>query len=49
AGVVVIPGSAFGDEGEGYVRIALVQEPEILRQAARSVADSGILSRKAGE
>ncbi|HBZ81431.1 MULTISPECIES: aminotransferase class I/II-fold pyridoxal phosphate-dependent enzyme [Brevibacillus] len=49
AGVVVIPGGAFGDEGEGYVRIALVQEPEILRQAARSVADSGILSRKAGE
>lgn len=48
AGVVVIPGSAFGDEGEGYVRIALVQSPEVLRQAARSIAESGILTRRAG-
>ncbi|SDW07312.1 aminotransferase class I/II-fold pyridoxal phosphate-dependent enzyme [Paenibacillus sp. PDC88] len=34
-GVVVIPGEAFGSEGEGYVRIALVQEQEILMDAAR--------------
>jgi len=33
AGVVVIPGDAFGKEGEGYVRIALVQEEERLREA----------------
>lgn len=33
-GVAVIPGDAFGSEGEGYVRIALVQEEEALREAA---------------
>ncbi|GIP34357.1 aminotransferase class I/II-fold pyridoxal phosphate-dependent enzyme [Paenibacillus sp. J2TS4] len=30
-GVVVIPGDAFGKEGEGYVRIALVREEEVLK------------------
>lgn len=33
AGVVVIPGDAFGSEGEGYVRIALVQSEERLAEA----------------
>lgn len=37
AGVVVIPGDAFGAEGEGYVRIALVQEEERLREAGRRI------------
>ncbi len=46
AGVVVIPGSAFGEEGEGYVRIALVQTPEVLRLAAQSIYESGILTRR---
>lgn len=46
AGVVVIPGSAFGAEGEGYVRIALVQTPEVLLQAATAIAESGILLEK---
>ncbi|QRG66974.1 aminotransferase class I/II-fold pyridoxal phosphate-dependent enzyme [Brevibacillus choshinensis] len=46
AGVVVIPGSAFGEEGEGYVRIALVQTPEVLRLAAKSIYESGILTRR---
>ncbi|WP_438446579.1 aminotransferase class I/II-fold pyridoxal phosphate-dependent enzyme [Gorillibacterium sp. sgz5001074] len=32
-GVVVIPGDAFGANGEGYVRIALVQEDPDLAQA----------------
>ncbi len=32
-GVLVIPGIAFGSRGEGYVRIALVQEEEVLREA----------------
>ncbi|WP_078551936.1 LL-diaminopimelate aminotransferase [Bacillus alkalicellulosilyticus] len=35
AGVVVTPGHAFGSEGEGYVRIALVQEKENLVEAAK--------------
>ncbi|MFB0847094.1 aminotransferase class I/II-fold pyridoxal phosphate-dependent enzyme [Paenibacillus oleatilyticus] len=37
AGVVVIPGDAFGKEGEGYVRIALVQEEGRLREAVRRI------------
>ncbi len=45
AGVVVIPGNAFGSEGEGYVRIALVQDPEVLVRAAQQIAQSGILQR----
>ena len=36
-GVAVIPGDAFGREGEGYVRIALVEEPERLAEAARRI------------
>ncbi|CAM3363283.1 aminotransferase class I/II-fold pyridoxal phosphate-dependent enzyme [Brevibacillus invocatus] len=48
-GVVVIPGSAFGEQGEGYVRIALVQSPEVLREAAASIAQSGIIQRKQGK
>ncbi len=43
AGVVVIPGSAFGAEGEGYVRIALVEEPDVLREAARRIGASSVL------
>lgn len=38
AGVVVIPGDAFGQEGEGYVRIALVQEEYRLREAVSRIA-----------
>jgi len=33
-GVAASPGAGFGKSGEGYVRFALVREPEILRQAA---------------
>ncbi|MGO4694921.1 aminotransferase class I/II-fold pyridoxal phosphate-dependent enzyme [Paenibacillus sp. 2TAB26] len=33
-GVVVVPGEAFGSEGEGYVRIALVESEERLKEAA---------------
>lgn len=36
-GVAVIPGEAFGSEGEGYVRIALVEEEEQLLKAARRI------------
>ncbi|MBD0380082.1 aminotransferase class I/II-fold pyridoxal phosphate-dependent enzyme [Paenibacillus sedimenti] len=37
AGVVVIPGDAFGAEGEGFVRIALVQEEASLLEAAKRI------------
>lgn len=36
-GVAVIPGDAFGREGEGYVRIALVEEEKRLLEAARRI------------
>jgi LL-diaminopimelate aminotransferase len=39
AGVAVVPGDAFGKKGEGYVRIALVQSPERLDQAAERIQD----------
>jgi alanine-synthesizing transaminase len=37
ARVAVAPGIGFGEEGEGYVRIALVENEQRLRQAARGV------------
>lgn len=43
AGVVVTPGSAFGPSGEGYVRVALVQEEEQIRRAVERVRDSKVL------
>lgn len=36
-GVAVIPGDAFGSQGEGYIRIALVQPDELLVEAARRI------------
>ncbi|CAM3996519.1 aminotransferase class I/II-fold pyridoxal phosphate-dependent enzyme [Paenibacillus alkaliterrae] len=36
-GVVVVPGEAFGSEGEGYVRIALVESEDRLKEAARRI------------
>src|SRR5699024_10161214 len=35
--VSTVPGSAFGSEGEGYVRIALVQENETLQRALQAL------------
>lgn len=43
AGVMVTPGSAFGPSGEGYVRLALVQDEEALNRAVEAVDRSGIL------
>lgn len=42
AGVVVTPGNAFGPSGEGYVRIALVQSEETLKEAVQRIKNSGI-------
>lgn len=36
-GVLVIPGIAFGSMGEGYVRIGLVQESELLQEAVHRI------------
>ena len=35
--VAVSPGSGFGEAGEGYVRMALVENENRLRQAARQI------------
>lgn len=37
AGVVVIPGVAFGKQGEGYVRIAMVEDETVLTEAVNRV------------
>jgi len=37
AQVAVSPGVGFGDQGEGYVRLALVENEQRIRQAARQV------------
>lgn len=37
AGVAVSPGVGFGEEGEGFVRIALVENEQRIRQAARGI------------
>ena len=45
SGVVVSPGVAFGEHGEGYVRIAMVENEQRIRQAARNIRrflESGI-------
>jgi alanine-synthesizing transaminase len=37
AGVAVAAGVGYGEEGEGYVRIAMVENEQRLRQAARNI------------
>lgn len=44
AGVLLTPGNAFGSYGEGYVRIALVQDEEVIKEAIQRVKESGILN-----
>ena len=41
-GVVVAPGSGFGDAGEGYVRVALCDTEPRLREAAERMAKAGL-------
>ena len=43
SGVIVVPGTAFGSLGEGYVRFALVYPVEVIKEAVKAIADSGIL------
>lgn len=43
AGVVVIPGDAFGAYGEGYVRVGLVQDVEKLEEVIQRIDQSDIL------
>ena len=37
ANIAVIPGNGLGEAGEGYVRIALIENENRIRQAARNI------------
>lgn len=41
-GVLVVPGVAFGPHGEGYVRMALVQDDDTIKHALELMDQSGI-------
>lgn len=43
AHVMVVPGISFGEEGEGYVRIALVEDEVQMQEAVTRIAKSGVL------
>ena len=42
-GLLCTPGSAFGTLGEGHVRFALVQPPEVMAEIVEAVKQSGIV------
>lgn len=42
-GVICVPGSAFGAQGEGYVRFALVVPPARMEEVVRRIDESGML------
>ncbi|MDI6809139.1 MAG: LL-diaminopimelate aminotransferase [Candidatus Eisenbacteria bacterium] len=44
-GVLVAPGTGFGEEGEGYVRISLTSSEEKLEEAFGRISDSHLFSR----
>ena len=41
-GVIVAPGAAYGEAGEGFFRVALVSEAERIREALTRMRDAGI-------
>lgn len=41
-GVLVVPGNAFGKQGEGYVRMALVQSDDTIKHALEVMDQSGL-------
>ena len=41
-GVIVTPGSAFGSNGEGYVRMALVVDTDTIREILDVLEKSGM-------
>ena len=45
SGVICTPGAAFGPDGEGHVRFALVLPTEKIAEAIRAIDDCGILKK----
>lgn len=43
SGMIVVPGTAFGSLGEGYVRMALVYPVEVIKEAVEAVKNSGVI------
>lgn len=43
AGVIGVPGSSFGEMGKGFIRFALVQPPDVLKDACRRIKESGLI------
>lgn len=43
AGVLVSPGTGFGDKGEGYIRLALTVPVERLREATERIREAGFV------
>lgn len=43
-GVVMVPGTVFGSAGAGYVRVALVQDIDVLRQAVEQLKKLEVLT-----
>ena len=41
AGIVTTPGSGFGEEGEGYIRIALTVGKERMQEAVERIKKVG--------
>ncbi len=41
-GVVITPGTGYGSQGEGFFRISLTVEDEVLKEAMRRLAEAGI-------
>lgn len=39
-GIIVVPGSAFGELGEGYVRFAIVHDTNVIKQAINNIEQS---------
>jgi LL-diaminopimelate aminotransferase len=46
AHVIVVPGISFGEEGEGFVRIALVQDEATIKKAIDNISKSGLIRNK---
>ncbi len=44
-GMIVTPGSAFGDLGEGYVRMALVHPVPVIEKAIQKIRESGMIKK----
>ena len=42
-GIIVVPGSSFGEHGEGFVRLAMVQPETEIKKAIAAIGQSRIL------